>query len=104
MIVIALAAMAAVQAPADDPARTAAAAQAMYQQSCQVRAYGSYDDLCNALRRQLRDAEKAARKAQKNKAVPAVAAVAEPVAEPVAQPEPAAQLGAAATGTPVAQP
>lgn len=90
MIAIALAAVAAVQAPADDPARTAAAALAMYQQSCQVRAYGSYDDLCSALRRQLKEAEKAARKAQKDKAAPIPAA-----AEPSLQPQPAAQLGSA---------
>jgi len=92
MIAFVLAAMAATQAPAEDPARTAAAAQAMYQQSCQVRAYGSYDDLCSALRQQVREAEKAMRKSRKAK-VKAGSAEPSSAAQPTAQIEPATTSG-----------
>ena len=44
----------------------------LYDQSCQVRAYASYDDLCSALRKQIREAEKAQRKGPP-KALPASA-------------------------------
>jgi hypothetical protein len=34
----------------------------MYQQSCSVKAYGSYDDICNGLRKQLKEAQKQQKK------------------------------------------
>ncbi|OYX35449.1 MAG: hypothetical protein B7Y99_03630 [Caulobacterales bacterium 32-69-10] len=30
----------------------------MYQQSCSVKAYGSYDDICNGLKKQMKQAQK----------------------------------------------
>jgi hypothetical protein len=48
-----------------DPAATIAALENMYQQSCQVKAYGSYDDICNGLRKQMREAEKRLKKQAK---------------------------------------
>ena len=73
-----------------------AGVQALYDQSCQERAYGSYDDLCNALKQQLRQAQQAERKAQRAAARPPprpAAAVTTPVAANVpaapAGPEPA---------------
>jgi hypothetical protein len=30
----------------------------MYQQSCSVKAYGSYDDICNGLKKQMKEAQK----------------------------------------------
>lgn len=63
LALVAAAALAA--APTQDPAKTLQAVQAMYDQSCQVRAYGSYDDLCSALRQQLRDARRAEQKASR---------------------------------------
>ncbi len=64
MVILAAAALAAAQpAPADDPVATLAAVQDMYNQSCQVKAYAAYDDLCDALRKQIRDAERASDKA-----------------------------------------
>jgi len=77
--IAAVAAMAAAQAqpPVTDAAQTLAAARSMYEQSCQVRAYGAYDDLCNALKRQVKEAEKAARKARDAKPAPVSTAPAE---------------------------
>jgi hypothetical protein len=43
----------------------------MYDQSCQVRAYGSYDDLCDALRKQLREAKRTKQPAAKPVPAPA---------------------------------
>ncbi len=42
----------------DESTRTLARLQAMYQQSCSVRAYGAFDDVCGALRKQMKEAEK----------------------------------------------
>jgi hypothetical protein len=65
MIIAAVLAMAAAQpAVSNDPAVTLAAVKNMYEQSCQVRAYGSYDDLCNTLRNQMKAAEKALKQEQ----------------------------------------
>lgn len=37
----------------------------LYATSCEVRAYATYDDLCDRLKRQMREAEKAHRAAMK---------------------------------------
>jgi hypothetical protein len=47
----------------DDGTRRLAELQHMYQQSCEVRAYGSFDDLCDELKKQIRAAQKAHRTA-----------------------------------------
>jgi hypothetical protein len=78
MILVFAAALAAADpAAAEDPAATLRAVQAMYNQSCLVRAYGSYDDLCDALRKQIREVAKTSRGA--------------PPKQPTAQPPPASQ-------------
>ncbi len=59
--------------PAASPDDTVAQVRALYQQSCQVRAYGSYDDLCNGLKAQLKQAEQDARKARSQAAKTAAA-------------------------------
>lgn len=65
--------------------------QSLYQQSCEVRAYASYDDVCEGLKSQLHDAQKAYRKAASRKpsgsakpasATPAVAGAASAPAAP----------------------
>ena len=70
--------------PAPAPTDTVAAVRAMYEQSCQERAYGSYDDLCNGLKAQLKQAEQDARKAANQRAKAAKAAPA-PAPAPVVQ-------------------
>ena len=95
---IALILAAAVTAAAPDPASdvdTLAGVQALYDQSCQERAYGSYDDLCNALKQQLKEAAQADRKA-KGQHPAAVAKPAEVAATPVVAPAPAAPAAASA--------
>ena len=84
IILFAAAALAAAEPappPAEDPVATLAAVQDMYNQSCRVKAYAAYDDLCDALRKQIREAERASDDAaRKSKAKPKPAAVA---AQPV---------------------
>ena len=56
--------------PPDDPAelaRTAEAVQEIYVQSCGSREYGAYDDICNQLQAQVKEAQAAARRAAKRK-------------------------------------
>ena len=53
MIVLAALALA-----ASSPVNTVETLERMYQQSCSVKAYGSYDDICNGLRKQLKEAQK----------------------------------------------
>lgn len=53
--------------PVEDPAETLAAVQDMYNQSCLVKAYAAYDDLCDALRKQIREAERITDKAAADK-------------------------------------
>ena len=65
-----------VTAPAPEPelspeemAKTVAQMQDMYEQSCASREYGAYDDVCDVLDKQLKDAKaQAARLAKKAKA------------------------------------
>jgi len=75
---IALLAAAAIAAPQDAGSRLAEL-QHMYAQSCGVRAYASFDDLCGLLKKQMREAERAYRKAARAEAAtPAVAETSEP--------------------------
>ncbi|HTI67830.1 MAG TPA: hypothetical protein VL460_09850 [Caulobacteraceae bacterium] len=83
MIVLAAAAAAAL-ASAQTPAQTVESLERMYQQSCSVKAYGSYDDICNGLRKQMRDAEK--RFKQEARAQEREAARPKPAAGPAAAP------------------
>jgi hypothetical protein len=59
---------AAAQPAPDDPIATLAGLNDLYSQTCQVKAYAAYDDICHALRDQIHDAEKAADKAAKARA------------------------------------
>lgn len=71
MLSLILAAAVSVASPAPVSAPPADAAQArmdelkqLYDQSCRQRAYGSYDDLCDNLRKQIHEAEVELRKAK----------------------------------------
>ena len=90
-MIIALAVMAMTASPAAPPPRNnLVALQGMYQQSCQVKAYGSYDDICNGLKKQLKEAEKQAKR-ERNQAKAAAAVEpkpAEPAAASAAEPAP----------------
>ncbi len=55
-------------APSDDTASSLAELQQMYDQSCAAREYGAYDDLCDQLSHQLRDARVEADRAARRKA------------------------------------
>jgi hypothetical protein len=97
IVLVAVAALASAQAadpaqsPGQAPGKTLEALQAMYDQSCQVRAYGSYDDLCSALRKQIGDAKREQARA-KPQARPAAAP-----AQAAATPPPPAAPAALAT-------
>ena len=93
-LVLAAAVAAAVPEPVSD-ADTLAGVQALYDQSCQERAYGSYDDLCNALKQQLKEAAQADRKS-KGQHPAAAAKPAEVAATPVVAPAPAVPPAASA--------
>jgi|688.fasta_scaffold1025965_2 hypothetical protein len=61
--------------PADDAQARMGELKQMYDQSCRQRAYGSYDDLCDNLRKQIHEAEADLRKQK-----PAVSAADKPPA------------------------
>ncbi len=44
--------------PADDPAANLAGLQQIYDQSCAAREYGAFDDVCDQLKTQLRQAQR----------------------------------------------
>ena len=74
MLMLALLALAAAEppaAPADDTATSLAELQQMYDQSCAAREYGAYDDLCDQLSHQLRDARIEADRESRRKAAEA---------------------------------
>jgi hypothetical protein len=81
MIVSLIAAAAALSAPTDADKRLAEL-QHIYSQSCEVRAYATFDRMCGELKKQIRQAEKAHRQAAraKPKVEPALALTA-PAAE-----------------------
>jgi hypothetical protein len=87
-----LAALAMAAAPAGDAAHKLVALQGMYEQSCQVKAYGSYDDLCNVLKKQMKEAEREQRKQRQ-------AAKAQPAPEPAKPAEAVAVQDAAKPGS-----
>lgn len=91
IVILALAAAAAGLSPDDASAAKAREdLQAMYQQSCEVRAYGSYDDLCNVLKDRMRDFDREQAKAARERRLhPAPTPVAAPTAPPAAASAPA---------------
>ena len=74
MIALLAAAAAAVSAPTE-PAKQLEELRFIYSQSCEVRAYATFDRLCEGLKKQMREAEKAHRRAQRER--PTVAATAQ---------------------------
>lgn len=56
----------------------------MYQQSCSVKAYGSYDDICSGLRKQMKEAQKRLKKEARAEAS-APPPKSQPASEPTAQ-------------------
>jgi hypothetical protein len=83
LALFAAAAVAAAPAPIDQMADL----ERMYQQSCSVKAYGSYDDLCSGLRKQMKEAQKRQKKVQAQQA--RLAARAEPAPSAPTSPPPA---------------
>ena len=81
--------------PADDPpekplAERIADLKVLWTQTCGNRAYGAYDDLCQNLGDQIRQAEREARKTRPKAAAPVTpAAVAAPSVTAQASPPPA---------------
>lgn len=67
MIALFAAAAAAIAAPSDATGRLADL-QHLYSQSCEVRAYATFDDLCDQLKRQMREAQRAERDAARARA------------------------------------
>lgn len=64
ILALALAAGLAAQAPADvpqSPQDRIDSLQQVYDESCGSRGYGQYDDVCNAIRDQIKEADKALR-------------------------------------------
>ena len=59
---------AAVVAASPDSGAQLADLHRMYAQSCEVRAYASFDDLCNILKKQMREAERAHRRSARAEA------------------------------------
>ena len=74
MIALLAAAAAAVSAPTE-PAKQLEELRLIYSQSCEVRAYATFDRLCEGLKKQMREAEKAHRRGQRER--PTVAATAQ---------------------------
>lgn len=72
MIIAAFAAALAAATTPPDAERQLAELQHIYAQSCEVRAYAAFDDLCDKIKKQMRDAERAHRAALRAK--PAAAA------------------------------
>lgn len=96
-MIIALAVMAMSSAQGvPPPSNTLTTLHGMYQQSCQVKAYGSYDDICNGLKRQIKEAEKQAKRERSQakpappaaEAKPSEASPAEPAAATTPEPAP----------------
>ena len=61
----------AAEAPGDDTASSLAGLQKMYDQGCAAREYGAYDDLCDQLTQQLKQARAEAAREARRKAVEA---------------------------------
>lgn len=67
MIIAAFAAALAAAASPTDAEKQLAELQHIYAQSCDVRAYAAFDDLCDKLKKQMRDAQRAHRAALRAK-------------------------------------
>ena len=94
MAILAMAAAVAASSPDEVAARNSADLQILYEQSCKVRAYGSYDDMCTKLRKRIKEFERdQAREARaRRQAGPVQQAAAKPVApQPVSVETPTSQ-------------
>jgi hypothetical protein len=78
---------AAAVAVADDSGQRLADLQLIYSQSCESRAYGSFDDLCDRLKRQMRTAERAQRDATRQRPPARATVRAEPLVVDTARPQ-----------------
>lgn len=81
---IAAAALAAQTGAGAEADRRFADLQLIYSQSCEVRAYATFDRMCSDLKRQIRAAEKAHRKAARTRPAAAPAPAQTAQAEPQA--------------------
>ena len=98
MAILAMAAAVAASSPDDVAARNSADLQVLYDQSCRVRAYGSYDDMCSKLRKRIKEFERdQAREArQRRQAGPSKTVQSAAVETPTSQPSPPAPAGGGA--------
>jgi hypothetical protein len=67
MVIMAMAAAVAASGAGDVAAKNKADLQMLYDQSCKVRAYGSYDDMCNKLRKQIKAFERDQDRAERDR-------------------------------------
>ncbi|MEO6340097.1 MAG: hypothetical protein ABIO39_08680 [Caulobacteraceae bacterium] len=68
LLILAMAAATAGIGADEVAAKNRADLQVLYDQSCAVRAYGSYDDMCNKLRQSIREYERDQAKAARERA------------------------------------
>ena len=99
MIATLLAATVALSAPTESQRRLAELRH-IYAQSCEVRAYATFDRMCEGLRKQVREAERVERREARSRPRRSETAPAAPV--PAAPVPPALALTAPAVGAPIA--
>ena len=97
MAILAMAAAVTASTPEEVAARNSADLQVLYDQSCRVRAYGSYDDMCSKLRKRIkefeRDQARAARERRQGGSVGPVAVQSASAETPTSQRSPAISSG-----------
>jgi hypothetical protein len=87
MVILAMAAAVTASGADDVAAKNKADLQMLYDQSCKVRAYGSYDDMCNKLRKRIKEFERDQARADRDRSRTAAAPPpAAPVETPTTQP------------------
>ena len=80
MVILAMAAAVAASGADDVAAKNKADLQRLYDQSCKVRAYGSYDEMCNKLRKRMKEFERDQARAERDRGRATATAVASPAA------------------------
>jgi hypothetical protein len=87
MVILAMAAAVAASGADDVAAKNKADLQRLYDQSCKVRAYGSYDEMCNKLRKRMKEFERDQAKAERDRGrTTAAASPAAPLETPTTGP------------------
>ena len=84
MVILAMAAAVTASSAEDVAAKNKADLQMLYDQSCKVRAYGSYDEMCTKLRKRIKEFQRDQARAKRDSS--RTAAAAPPAATPVETP------------------